>query len=131
MTETKAPDYGAREEMAALEARRGLVAAEMEACGAELDGLQKGRGMLALDGILGDEGAADELEARDRRREYLARRAALCEEATAYADEYLEGLRRTYLGAAQAAGMPLEEIPEVLRERVREAREAEGGTCQS
>ena len=81
------------------------------------------RGHLALDAVLGDEEAASELEALDARRAHLQRRIVLCRDAIAYADERLEGLRRTYLTGMQAAHMDLSEIPEVLREQVRRARE--------
>ena len=73
--------------------------------------------------MLGNEEAARELKALDARRAYLERRAALCRDAIAYADERLEGLRNTYLKGTQAARMPLDEIPEVFREQVRRARE--------
>jgi hypothetical protein len=135
MKETQeAPDYTAmvREEMTVMEAKRGLVAAELEACEAEIvhtfgagPGYDRsGRcGALTLDAVLGDEEAASELEVLTTRRAYLEGRASLCRDAIAYADERLEALRRPWLTGHQAAHMDLSEIPEVLRERVRLARE--------
>jgi hypothetical protein len=135
MNETQeAPDYPkvALQNMAEMELKRGLVAAELDACEAEIRELygppgsgpaQQKRGALALEAILGDEEAASELEEIAARRAYLKRRAALCRDALFHADERLEALRRTWLTGHQAGRLPLEEIPEVLRERVRRARE--------
>ncbi len=134
MTQTKHPDYAAmaQKEIADLEPKRGLVAAELEACEAELrtlrgegpahDADQTRRGALAFDAILGDEDAADELATLEAREAYLERRAALCALALAHADAEIDGQRRTWLQGAYAASLPLEEIPEVVRERVRRAR---------
>jgi hypothetical protein len=135
----EAPDYIAmvREEMTELEAKRGLVAGELGACEAEIRELygpvssvhdaerrrKLQRGTLALDAVLGDEEAASELDRLAARETYLEARIALCRDAIAYADERLEGLRRAWLTGHQAAHMDLSEIPEVLRERVRLARE--------
>jgi hypothetical protein len=134
MSETTASEYAATvlKNMQELELKRGLVAAELGACEAEIRvtfGAGAGfdrrgrRGTLALDAVLGDEEAASELAGLDARTAYLEGRIALCRDAIAFADERLEGLKRTWLTGHQAARLPLEEIPEVLRERVRDARE--------
>lgn len=130
----EAPDYPrvALQNMQEMELKRGLAAAELGACEAEIRELygtpgsgveQHRRGTLSLEAVLGDEEAAREIETLAARERYLKARASLCREAIAYADGRLEGLRRTYLTGMQAARLPLEEIPEVFRERVRLARE--------
>lgn len=127
----------AAEEMLALEERRGLLAAELGACESELGTIREGKpstdlgyglGALALAAVLEDEEAAAELAERAGREKYLEERITLCEAAISYANRRLEGLRRTYLGGYQARDMPLEEMPEVLRERVRRTREAREGS---
>jgi hypothetical protein len=135
MKETQeATDYPtiALENMQEMELKRGLVSAELDACEAEIretfgpgPGFNRAgvRGTLALEAVLGDEEASSELEAFDARRAYLERRAALCRDALAHVEERLEDLRRTWLTGRQAAKLPLEEVPEVLRERIRRSRE--------
>ena len=135
MNETKTHDHTAKihEEIRRMNERRGLVAAELDSCELELGTMRDGapghqppahrHGALALDAILGDEGAAAEIAEIRYRETHLAERAELCRQAMAHADEMIEGLRRTWLQGTLAAAMPLEEIPEILRERVREARE--------
>jgi hypothetical protein len=117
MSETTAPDYPtiALENMQEMELKRGLVAAELDACEAELRelyGTSSGvahhrRGHFALEAVLGDEEAGAELEGLKAREAYLKGRASLCRDAIAYADERLEALRRTWLRGHQAAHLPL------------------------
>ena len=107
----------AHKEIADLNGKRGLVAAELSEIGAELSGHRGPAfdfGALALDAILGDETAAAELGRREARKDYLKRRAEMCRQAIAHADERIEVLRVTWLQGPQLAAMPLEEIPEVV-----------------
>ena len=77
MSETTAPDYPtiALENMQEMELKRGLVAAELDACEAELRelyGTSSGvahhrRGHFALEAVLGDEEAGAELRAQSQR----------------------------------------------------------------
>jgi hypothetical protein len=98
MTQTTS-DYqaSALESMNETEIKRGLAAGELTVLEAELKESRLRRARIALDAIAGDEEALAQYERLEEREPELERRAEMCRLAMRAADEYIGGLRRSWL----------------------------------